>query len=76
MGIADGAKVGLKLRPCIFWHSEWVACDPRGGLDQTPPIGSAIFNVLGVFLASCTCIVKSRKGGVFTSLPLKVVVER
>ena len=36
---------------------------PGGGLDQNPPKGSAIFQVLGVFLTSCTCIVKSRKKG-------------
>ena len=38
---------------------------PGGVLDQNPSIGSAIFHVLGVFLTSCTCIVKSRKRGCF-----------
>ena len=46
-----------------------VARKPRGGgegkLDQNLPIGSAIFHILGVFLTSCTCIVKSRKRGCF-----------
>ena len=41
--------------PLLIWT-------PREGLDQNPP---AIFQVLGVFLRSCTCIVKSRKGGCF-----------
>ena len=38
---------------------------PKGGLDQNPPIGSAIFQVLGVFMTSCTCIVNSRNRGCF-----------
>ena len=42
------------------------AVTPRGRLDQNLPIGSAIFHLLGVFLTSCTCIVKSSKRGVFT----------
>ena len=40
-----------------------------GGLNQIPPIGSAILKVLGVFLASRDHTVKSR--GVSTCLPLK-----
>ena len=35
------------------------------GLDQNPPIGSAISQVLDVFLTSCTYIVKSKKKGSF-----------
>ena len=36
-----------------------------GRLDRNPPIDSAIFHILGVFLASCTRIMKSRKRGCF-----------
>ena len=45
-----------------------------GGLDQIPPIGSAILKVLGVFLASRDHTVKSR--GVSHVYHWKVVVER
>ena len=40
----------------------------QGGIDQNPSI------VLGVFFTSWTCIMKSKKAGVFTSLPLKMIV--
>ena len=42
-----------------------VHVNPRGEHGQNPPIGSAIFHVLGVFQTSCTSIVKSRKRGCF-----------
>ena len=55
----------VNYRPLDFVVVQ-IDTDPgEEGLDKTLPIGSAIFHVLGVFVTSCTCIVKSRKSGCF-----------
>ena len=48
-----------------------VTINTKIGIDQNPLIGSAIFHVLGVFLTSCTCIVKSRRRGCFPQAGLR-----
>ena len=46
------------------------------GLDQNPPISSAIFQVLGLFLTSNTCIVTPRKKGCFHKSPRQKGLRR